>query len=77
MKAYILTKIQTGELGETIRQLRTLKGVVQADMTFGPYDAVTIIEAKDLNALGHMVAWDIQALPGVQETLTCLAVEPN
>lgn len=76
MKAYILTKIRTGEIGEALRQLQAIKGVVQADMTFGPYDAVITIETQNLNTLGHMIAWDIQTVPGVAETLTCLAVDP-
>jgi DNA-binding Lrp family transcriptional regulator len=74
MKAYILIHIQTGEIGEALQQLRRIKGVVQADMTFGEYDAVAVVEAADLKALGHLVGWEIQAIPGVQETLTCLAV---
>lgn len=74
MKAYILIHIQTGEIGEVLKQLRTVKGVAQADMTFGEYDAVALVEAPDLQKLGHLVAWEIQAIPGVQETQTCLAV---
>ena len=75
MKAYILIKMQSGEIGESLRQLRAVKGVVQADMTFGPYDAVVTIQAPDLKTIGHLVAWNIQTIPGVAETLTCLAVE--
>ncbi len=77
MKAYVLIKMKTGEIGEALQHLRHLKGVVQADMTFGPYDAIATIEASSLNAIGHMVAWDIQPISGVAETLTCLAVEAN
>jgi DNA-binding Lrp family transcriptional regulator len=75
MKAYILLKIQTGEVGEALRQMRHMPAVRSADMTFGPYDAVVVIEASDLKALGHSVAWDVQTVPGVLETLTCLAIE--
>lgn len=77
MKAYVLIKIKTGEIGEALQDLKRLKGVVQADMTFGPYDAIATIEASGLDAIGHMVAWDIQPISGVVETLTCLAVEPG
>jgi hypothetical protein len=76
MKAYVLTKIRTGEIGGALRHLRTIAGVARADMTFGPYDAVITVEAQDLNAIGRLIAWDIQTVPGVTETLTCLAVEP-
>lgn len=74
MRAYILLKIHTGELGPALEQMRQVPGVTQADMTFGPYDAVVTVEAHDLDRLGNMVAWQIQTIPGVAETLTCLAV---
>ncbi|HKZ68949.1 MAG TPA: Lrp/AsnC ligand binding domain-containing protein, partial [Anaerolineales bacterium] len=60
MKAYVLIKLQTGEIVEALHQLRRLKGVVSADMTFGPYDAVATIEAPDLKSVGQVVAADIQ-----------------
>jgi DNA-binding Lrp family transcriptional regulator len=75
MRAYILMKIHTGEIGEALAQMRQVPGVVQADMTFGPYDAVATVEARDLASLGNVVAWQLQTIPGVAETLTCLAVE--
>jgi hypothetical protein len=77
MKGYVLMRIRTGEVGEAVRQLRTIPAITQADMTFGPYDVVAVVEAPSLDALGHTVAWDIQCLPGVMETVTCLAVEPG
>jgi len=49
--------------------------VTEATMTFGPYDAVAVIEAEDVNAVGMILANGIQPVPGVLETLTCLAIE--
>lgn len=74
MKAYILIHIQTGEIGEALKQLRAIKGVQHADMTFGEFDAIAVVETPDLQTLGHLVGWEIQSIPGVQETITCLAV---
>jgi DNA-binding Lrp family transcriptional regulator len=75
MKAYVLIKIRTGELQEVVRQLRRQEGVIEANMTFGPYDAVAIVQAADTRHLGNILAMGIQPIPGVVETLTCLAVE--
>jgi len=75
VKAYILIKIRTGELRDVVRQLKRIEQVKEANMTFGPYDAVAIVEASDVNHLGAILASNIQPIPGVQETLTCLAVE--
>jgi DNA-binding Lrp family transcriptional regulator len=75
LKAYILIKIRTGELRDVVRQLKRIEQVKEANMTFGPYDAVAVVEANDVNDLGSILASAIQPIPGVQETLTCLAVE--
>lgn len=76
MKAYVLINIRPGEVKEVVKQLRRTDGIVEANMTFGPYDAVAIIDANDVNHIGTILANDIQPIPGVLETLTCLAVNP-
>lgn len=75
MKAYILVEIRPGGIREVVRNLRRVDGVVEANMTFGPYDAVAVVEAEDLNHLGKILDSNIQPIPGVIETLTCLAVD--
>lgn len=75
MKAYILINIRVGAVGEVVRHLRRVENVIEANMTFGPYDAVAILQADDVNHLGRILADAIQPIPGVMETLTCLAVE--
>jgi DNA-binding Lrp family transcriptional regulator len=75
MKAYVLINIRPGDLRDVIRQLKKVQGVLDANMTFGPYDAVAVIEASDINQLGKMISGEIQPIPGVTQTLTCLAVE--
>lgn len=73
---YILTKNRVGEMGEVLRHVRALTGIVQVAMTFGPFDAVRMVETPDLNLLGRRMAWDIPTIPVVAETLTGLAVNP-
>jgi DNA-binding Lrp family transcriptional regulator len=75
MKAYILIKIRTGEVKQVVRQLRKIESVESADMTFGPYDAVAVVQNGDINKLGALLASEIQPIPGILETLTCLAVD--
>ena len=75
MKAYIMIKIRAGEVGEVVHQLRKVNGVVEAHMTFGPYDAVAVVETADIARLGAITASEIQPIPGVEQTLTCLAVD--
>jgi DNA-binding Lrp family transcriptional regulator len=75
MKAYVLIKIRAGEVKDVVRQLRKLDGILEAHMTFGPYDAVALITANDISGLGTMIATAIQPIPGVEQTLTCIAVD--
>jgi DNA-binding Lrp family transcriptional regulator len=75
MKAYILINIRTGEVRDVMQQLRKVNKIREVNMTFGPYDAVAIVESKDINDLGEILAGSIQPIPGVEDTLTCLAVD--
>ncbi len=75
MKGIVLIKIRTGEVELVVRDLFRVDAVIDAFMTFGPYDAVAIIETEDLNGIGDVVYNQIQPIPGVTQTLTCLAVE--
>ena len=75
MKAFVLIKIRAGDVKEVVRQLRAIDSVVEAYMTFGPYDAVAVVESLDLSAIGSLIASTIQPIPGVEQTLTCLTVD--
>jgi DNA-binding Lrp family transcriptional regulator len=75
MKAYVLINIRTGNVKEVVKHLRRIDSVLEANMTFGPYDAVAVIETDDINGVGAILATEIQPIPGILETLTCLAVD--
>ncbi|GAB1470029.1 hypothetical protein MASR2M66_09060 [Chloroflexota bacterium] len=75
MKAYVMIKIRTGEVKAVVGHLRSIKSVIEAHMTFGPYDAVAEVETADVATLGRVTALEIQPIPGVEQTLTCLAVD--
>lgn len=75
MKAFVLINIRTGEVRDAVRQLAKVEGVAEAHMTFGPYDAIAIVEAKDITHLGKVLTAGIQPIPGITHTLTCLSVD--
>jgi DNA-binding Lrp family transcriptional regulator len=75
MKAYIMVKIRAGDVKDVVSHLRNIEGVTEANMTFGPYDAVAVVETADIAKLGKITALEIQPIPGVEQTLTCLAVD--
>jgi DNA-binding Lrp family transcriptional regulator len=75
MKAYILIEIRTGEIRQVVQQLRRVDGVNEANMVLGPHDAIAVVEADDINAIGRIMTSAIQPIPGVIKTLTCLAID--
>lgn len=75
MRAYILTHVRSGSERDIVRAVKGLPGVIRADFTFGPYDIIVEVEASSLMALGLLVSETIRSQPGVEDTLTCLAVE--
>jgi DNA-binding Lrp family transcriptional regulator len=75
MKAFILIDISTGEIAEVVSQLQRLDSISEAYMTFGPYDAVAVVNAENVSQLGRIMSSVIQPIPGVLDTMTCIAVE--
>ena len=75
MKAFILMNVNPGANKRVAEQLRKLDEVAEANMTFGPYDVVAIVNFKDLKELGEVLDSKVQPVPGVVDTLTCLATE--
>ena len=75
MKAYVLITARTGDVTAVVRQLKRVEGVLDAHITFGPYDAVAVVEADDVKKVGGVIHGEIHPIPGVLDTLTCLAVD--
>jgi DNA-binding Lrp family transcriptional regulator len=75
MKAFMLIEIRPGDIPEVVRQLQQIESVTEAYMTFGPYDAVAVVSADSVSHLGRIMSSVIQPIPGVLDTLTCIAVD--
>ncbi len=75
MKAFVLLNIRTGDVPQVLNLLGKVASVTEAHMTFGPYDALAVLEAQDVNAIGKIISGEIQPIPGILETLTCLAID--
>ena len=50
MKACVTIKLRPGEVKEGVRRLRETGHVLEANMTFAPFDAGAVIESDDLGA---------------------------
>ena len=74
VSAYILILTEVGKAAEVAAQVAEIEGVKAAEDVTGPYDVIVRAEAADVDALGKMVVAKIQAVEGIDRTLTCPVV---
>jgi DNA-binding Lrp family transcriptional regulator len=72
--AYILVLTQVGRSAEVADAIRALPGIESSEDVTGPYDVIARACADDINELGRLVVARIQAIDGIDRTLTCPVV---
>ena len=75
IRAFVLLTTKPGTSQEVVTS-RRIRGVKMASSVFGRFDAVLVIEAKDLKELAKIVYDDIASHPNVVHTETLIAVFP-
>ncbi|MBW3601373.1 MAG: Lrp/AsnC ligand binding domain-containing protein [Actinobacteria bacterium] len=74
VSAYILILTEVGKAAQVAARVAELDGVEAAEDVTGPYDVIVRARARDMNELGRMVVARIQAVEGIDRTLTCPVV---
>ena len=74
VSAYILILTEVGRAAEVARAVAEIDGVDAAEDVTGPYDVIVRAKANDVDELGRMVVAKIQAIDGIDRTLTCPVV---
>jgi DNA-binding Lrp family transcriptional regulator len=74
VSAYILILTEVGKAAQVATAVREIEGVEVAEDVTGPYDVIVRAQASDVDALGRMVVARIQAIEGIDRTLTCPVV---
>lgn len=74
VSAYILILTELGRAADVAAAVRTIDGVEAADDVTGPYDVIARAQAQDVDELGRLVVARIQAIDGIDRTLTCPVV---
>ena len=75
-RAYVLISVKNpGEGRATSDHLSKKKGVVSAEVIFGPYDIIAVIEGQDLKDLSSAVINDLYDLDQIQGSTTCIVTE--
>jgi DNA-binding Lrp family transcriptional regulator len=71
-KAYVLIETKVGMAKQVVDTLRKLSGVLSVDSVSGPYDAIAIVQADNLNDIGALIVGKVQTAGGISRTITCL-----
>lgn len=74
VSAYILILTEVGKAAQVAEAVAQIDGVKAADDVTGPYDVIVRAEATDIDTLGRLVVARIQAVEGIDRTLTCPVV---
>ena len=74
VSAYILIHAEVGRAADVAAAARQIEGVESADDVTGPYDVIVRARANDVDELGRLVVARIQAIEGIDRTLTCPVV---
>jgi len=77
MKGYVLFNTKPGTSEEVVKSFKEsgrLKGVISADSLFGRFDAIIVIEAKDLEEFGETLYHVIEKNPNIIHTETCIVL---
>ena len=72
--AYILIQTEVGKAAQVAATISEIDGVTRAEDVTGPYDVIVRAEADSVDELGRLVVAKIQAIDGIDRTLTCPVV---
>ena len=80
MEAYVLIKIATqtdvcGFSRSVIEKIKKMKGVEDAQLLFGDFDAILKLDMPKIHDVENMVMEEIHMIEGVESTLTLLCVD--
>ncbi|MCD6444449.1 Lrp/AsnC ligand binding domain-containing protein [Candidatus Bathyarchaeota archaeon] len=73
IRAFVLVTMKPGTSEEIVRS-RRIKGVKIANSVLGRYDAVLVVEAKDLQDLKRIIYEMIEQHPNVLHTETLISI---
>ena len=77
VKAFVLiqTEIEVATTKEVVAALRKIGAEIQTvDRVTGPYDIIVTANGRNLNKISALVEEEIDAIPSVYKTVTCLVI---
>jgi DNA-binding Lrp family transcriptional regulator len=74
--AYVMVKAHTGEADRLREDIRALEGVTAAHIVAGDVDIIATVDVASPGEVKDIAATRIQALDGVEDTHTYVAMAP-
>ena len=80
MEAFLLLKMSAdkdvyGSARSIIEQVKTLNGVVSADLLFGDYDAIVQVDLPKIHDIENLVIEELSMINGITSSVTLLGVD--
>ncbi len=72
-RAFILIETEVGRSQAVVDTLRSMNGILSADVVTGLFDVIALIETADMTAMADIVTGQVQGIRGVVRTITCVA----
>lgn len=72
--AYLLINVATGSELQVADDLRKVDGVSGVRVVTGLHDVIAYVEADSLEVLKQEIIEQIRKVPGIQRTITCIAL---
>jgi len=73
--AYVLINTEPEKMEEVAREIKKIKGVVEASMVYGVYDIVAKIQTETMDRLKEIVASQIRRMENVRSSATMIVIE--
>jgi DNA-binding Lrp family transcriptional regulator len=74
--AYVMVKAHTGEADRLRDDIRALEGITSAHIVAGDVDIIATVDVPSPGEVKDIAATRIQALDGVEDTHTYVAMAP-
>ena len=74
VRAYIMVKAHTGEADRLRKAIESFEGVERAHIVAGDVDLIAVVDVDSPTAVKDIAATQIQAVDGVSETQTYIAM---
>ena len=74
IKAYILITTRPGTSEETAKELRKVKGVLQAESVYGRFDVIALVQGEDHKTINEIVYKMVGSNPKVIHSETCIVL---